>query len=568
MKLSLNKFQSVLDERIVSRGEEYFSNEAVSALEQITDGKWAASVEGTETYRVNITLKGNDVRDYFCTCPYDLGPVCKHVVAVLFAIREAKEGGESKKSGHKDNRTDHGVEETFEQAISRMSPRELRATLTDYAARDTNLVDHVFASRVLKAPASGKEQYRRIIRDSINTVRDRHGYVGYWQARHAVGGAEKVLEKAEDFLVSKGPAKALLVFQCVLEEMVPFLQVADDSNGDIGGVIGQAFEGLTKCAAQAKTSAFRGKFFDYLLTECGHKRYEGWSEWRWDFLEIAAGIIKTAEERDRLWTKIDEIEKKHGKEGGWFKYDHERALRIKLSMISRTGTDKEAEEFLNQHLDCTPFREQAIEKAIQKKDYDLAEKLAKEGLEQDQARGLPGLVDRWRKRLLDIAQLRRDPQSIKKYALELFLDLGDLEYYREYKKRFDSCEWPQEAEKVIHLVRRSQNGRGFLSLPHIYIEEKQWPELLAYVEKANNPWTLEEFSKHLVSRYPDEIAGAYEKAAVEVLAPPTGRGNYQVLCRFLGRMRKLGFKDRVQRIISELSEKYKNRPALLEELGM
>ena len=85
-------------------------------------------------------------------------------------------------------------------------------------------------------------------------------------------------------------------------------------------------------------------------------------------------------------------------------------------------------------------------------------------------------------------------------------------------------------------------------------------------DKANSPWTLEEFSKHLASRYPDEIAAAYEKAAVEVLAPPMGRGNYQALCRFLERMQKLGFKDRVRRITGELSAQYKNRPAMLEEL--
>ena len=94
MKISLTKFESEIDERIVSRGEEYFNSDAVRGLKKIKDDQWTAAVEGTETYKVCINLKGDNVEDYSCTCPYDLGPVCKHVVAVLYALREQQEEGQ------------------------------------------------------------------------------------------------------------------------------------------------------------------------------------------------------------------------------------------------------------------------------------------------------------------------------------------------------------------------------------------------------------------------------------------------------------------------------------------
>lgn len=28
------------------------------------------------------------VTDWYCDCPYEYGPICKHVVAVLFAVRD------------------------------------------------------------------------------------------------------------------------------------------------------------------------------------------------------------------------------------------------------------------------------------------------------------------------------------------------------------------------------------------------------------------------------------------------------------------------------------------------
>src|SRR3989338_2117840 len=98
MKISLQKFESAIDERIINRGSEYFSDGAVHGLKQIKDDVWVASVEGTEKYKVKIALKGDEVVDHSCSCPYDLGPVCKHVVAVFYELR-ARKYGEEKKAG-------------------------------------------------------------------------------------------------------------------------------------------------------------------------------------------------------------------------------------------------------------------------------------------------------------------------------------------------------------------------------------------------------------------------------------------------------------------------------------
>jgi len=553
MKIPLSKFDSVIDSVIVSRGEDYFCNEAVRGLKKLKDGEWVASVEGTEIYKVRIQLKGDTVYGHSCSCPYDMGPVCKHVAAVLFALRKSARP--------------KYAEETFEQAIARMPRKDLNAILTDYAGREPGLVDYVSARRTIKEPNSDKEEYRQLIRNAVDAVRGRHGHIGYWQASRAVNGAEMVLDKAQEFLVKQQPARALPICQCVLEEMVPLLQEADDSNGSIGGVIGQAFQGLSGCAQQAKDAGFHKDLFGYLLKECGHKRYEGWSNWRWEFLAIVGDVVQAPQEQEKLFNRIDEIEKKHSYKDDWSQYDYECATVIKMAVIERLGTKGDAEAFLNQHLDCTPLREHAIERALKRKDYISAKKLAFDGLAQDKARGLPGLISKWTRHLLDIAEVQKDYPEVKKYSLQLFLDSNDFTFYDRYKKCFRDKEWPQEAQKIIDIIRHSKDGRNHvLALPQIYIREERWPDLMGFVQESNSSWALENFTKHLAKRFPDKLADVYEKVIVEKLAPVMGRGNYQYLCQFLTRLQNIGDKDRVRRLVTELSEKYSNRPAMLEEL--
>jgi hypothetical protein len=338
MKVLLSRFETIYDPVIVKRGKEYFSSNAVRGLKQLKDSEWVASVEGTEVYTVHVRLQGTAVQHLSCSCPYDMGPVCKHVIAVLFALRSPVKPT--------------SIHETFEQTISRIPRDELNAVLTAYAGEEPGFVDFVSARRAIRASSTDKEAYRQMIQNAVNAARSRDGSIGYWEASRAVKGAEMALDAAQGFLGKQQPDWALPIYQCVLEEMVPLLQVADDSNGAIGDVIGQTFEGLSQCAQQASHADFRKELFGYLLKECGHKRYEGWSDWQWEFLAIMGNAVRTPQEREELFFRIDEVEGMHGHQDDRFRYDQERAAVIKMAVIERLGSNEDVEDFLNQHLDC------------------------------------------------------------------------------------------------------------------------------------------------------------------------------------------------------------------------
>src|ERR1044072_5756505 len=98
--LTLRNFEQQISKTILDRGRDYYESGAVINLEETEKDCWQAEVEGTDIYETEVRLKNNEITDYFCNCPYE-GDLCKHVVAVLFAIREEmsqqKQTGTSKK---------------------------------------------------------------------------------------------------------------------------------------------------------------------------------------------------------------------------------------------------------------------------------------------------------------------------------------------------------------------------------------------------------------------------------------------------------------------------------------
>lgn len=88
MKIPLNQFEQHISEAILKRGLSYYENGYVVELEEITDGVYEAIVSGSEDYTVELEINEGTIRECTCSCPYDMGPVCKHIVAVLFYLQQ------------------------------------------------------------------------------------------------------------------------------------------------------------------------------------------------------------------------------------------------------------------------------------------------------------------------------------------------------------------------------------------------------------------------------------------------------------------------------------------------
>ena len=85
--MNLKNFESEIEGKIVERGLSYYKSGDVKRLEKVSENEFSAVVFGTEKYSVYVKLNGETIAEHECDCPYDYGDVCKHEVAVFYAIR-------------------------------------------------------------------------------------------------------------------------------------------------------------------------------------------------------------------------------------------------------------------------------------------------------------------------------------------------------------------------------------------------------------------------------------------------------------------------------------------------
>ena len=87
------------EEKIISRGFDYYLNQSVSDLDVIEDEVFAF-VEGTDTYEV--IMDPHFFLNSTCTCPYN--GICKHIVAVFFTVYETVENPRHLFAAYKDKK--------------------------------------------------------------------------------------------------------------------------------------------------------------------------------------------------------------------------------------------------------------------------------------------------------------------------------------------------------------------------------------------------------------------------------------------------------------------------------
>jgi uncharacterized Zn finger protein len=120
MSIKVENFEEDVHFLITERGKEYFDANQVLMLQQTLDG-WSAVIEGSETYEV--LLEGHDViTSWQCTCPFEHGPVCKHVAAVFYAVRENIRSNVTASSGE----IDRWIDEADVELLRRILKIEVR----------------------------------------------------------------------------------------------------------------------------------------------------------------------------------------------------------------------------------------------------------------------------------------------------------------------------------------------------------------------------------------------------------------------------------------------------------
>ena len=566
MKIPLQSFEQHIDETILKRGFQYFKKGLVNEPEEIGHGEYEAIVEGTKDYTVRITLKNEVVTEYVCTCPYDMGPVCKHVVALIFHLQQHELDLTAKpkqaKKGTKKAPKKKTVAEQIDEILEKLTPEDLKDFVKAQSARDGKFRQLFLANHLHLVMPESKALYSKQVKAILKSSTDRSGYIDYSKTRFVGNAVYQLMETAETQVEQSNFKTAFYIACAVLEEMTKALQYADDSNGDIGGCIYPAIDVLYSLVNKPVSDELRDELFNYCTNTWSNGLFVGW-DWHFTMLEVASRLVKDKPEADRVHLLLDDI-KSSGESWDW---DFEKAQQIRALLIKQTEGEEKAVQYMEQNISNDDFRKEVIEKAISKKDYNKAIALAEEGLVLNSIES-PGLLDNWSEYLLQVSLLQNDKANILKHARRQFISSNHekKQYFELLKKHTEPSQWEAYIKGIIKDLSNKDRWHDNYLESQIYVWEEKWDDLLNLMKLNVSLRNIENYEQYLIKDYADEVSEMYQTAILDYMKNNVGRDHYQNACRYLRRMIKMGARDKAGDVIEMLQTLYPKRRALMEEL--
>ena len=238
--LTAAMIQQVATAESFRRGQSYYEEGSVLRLVRRGD-QLAAEVQGSEyePYRVRVTLGPEGIVNTDCSCPYDWGGACKHVVAALLTVLHNPER----------------VEERMppEALLGKLDRDQLRDILLALIRRTPDLADLVEAhvatqesdneAAVTALPAARDRQpkvdprpYRRQVTAALHSLDRMRASDAYWHVGGIADEVRRVAEQARPFIEADDGRSALAILEAVTDEYVARWYELDDSDGDLGAV--------------------------------------------------------------------------------------------------------------------------------------------------------------------------------------------------------------------------------------------------------------------------------------------------------------------------------------------
>jgi uncharacterized Zn finger protein len=580
-------------EKSFARGRELFRRGAVSRA-AIQGCKLSGACEGTESpfYRVRAELDEGGVRSASCTCPYDFGGYCKHVVALLLSYAHEPES--------------FAVRKEPAELLSELSREQLLALLTKLVAEQPDLYELIEAA--LSAPSvsgSGKtapskrrevnvEVYRRRVNSIMHGLDHMRASEAYWHVGGLTDELRGVERSAREFLDAGEADAALRILLTLVEESSDGFEYIDDSNGELGDFL----NGLGATLAEVILSLdldederedllsdlddLHDRLSDYGVEGLGVAilaARHGWEELPDEARHVVA---RSGYEDDDAEADEDEWYA-----SGWAPEDPVQVLtHAKLNVLERQGRTDEylalclsAGEHLRYTLKLLSLGRapEAISHARKRitdagEALTLARRLSDSGHMGEAIRvGERGLRLKGHKAALGrwLGAIE-EAQGRTKQALEAWLaafrETPSLDLWRTLK-RLAGRGWPKLKPKAMSSLEKFYDKRP---LAAVLVEEQEWDAAIHLADGHTQEHDVAAtVADALITRRPEWVIRASVKHAGALIAP-TKSGLYPAAADWLRRAKSAyahsGRTDEWQQYLQRLKEQYKRRPALMAQL--
>lgn len=558
MQIPLNEFEQIIDEVILKRGLSYFKSGSVLDFSEIAAGEYEAVVSGTEDYTVQLKIENNTITVHHCDCPYDLGAVCKHIVATIFYLKqdELYLNEPQPKKTRKQKTT--SVAQQIKGLLKTISHKELVEFVEENSKKDKKFTNYFLASFGHLSQNQSKEFYQKQIHSILKTAAGRDGWIGWSDMKYVVNATQSFLENAEKYLANTNYENVFFISTALLEEMTEAIQFSDDGNGDVGYFIEMAMELLSKLVQEKLPETLKQEIFDYCISSFKQKIFEGW-DWHLGMLHLACTLIKKESDADIILNCLETVSGE---------YKIKQAQSFKLGLLRRFKDEKEVEKYINKHISNSEIRKMEIEIAFKNENFKRVIELSVDGIKCDE-KDKPGLVKEWYNWLLKVAQVQKDTSKIIEYARFLFIDNfhPEQDYYQILKKTIAPDKWNDFLEELIKELTPKNRWNYDELIRKIFINEQWWDRLFLMLKQNCSLENIKNNEAYLSQDYKNELIQLYSERLIVYVDKYIGRSHYQTVCTYLLRMKKLDGNDEVNSLIALFRKQYSQRKALMDELS-
>jgi uncharacterized Zn finger protein len=546
-----NALRSAAGDRVFDRGRAYHREGRVK-LTRCSPSHIQAIVRGNEDYRVELDIGGGGLVGT-CSCPaFETADVCKHMVAVALSVSaRVAEAGDA---------MPHDRIRTY---LSGLDTTRLIDLLLDAADRDEELGERLELDAALATEddATLEKRLSAALTKATRTGR----FIDYRHAPRWAAGIEVVLDAIGQLAAGPRAPAARRLAEKALERIAKAMGEIDDSDGHIGGLLGQAAKiHLEACTYERPDPILLARYLFKAETESDHDT----------FVDAASTYAKvlgptgTAEHRrlaTRAWEALPPIRAR-----GSTDYDARHEYRVLAGMLSavaeRSGNVDQLIEIRTKCL-ASPW------------DYlQLAELCRSKGRGKDALRWAEEGAwlfedDRPDERLIYfLAEVLQEAKRIDEAATHLrrlFNKAPSIETYERLKRVAGQ---PAAADCMTHLwdlvLKRAERPAGLTALlAEILLMERQpgaaWSAAEMTVMTSDIRLKLADATG---KAFPEKALATYA-AQIDHAARLGGRGNYVWVKDLLQRMAKLQSPSAHAAYVEELKLKHSRKRSLIQLLG-
>jgi len=570
-KMTENILKSLSSPESFTRGHDLYQSDAVFDTFRQGDlltGKCKGS--SAPFYMLRVQLDEGGIQEASCTCPYDWGGYCKHIIALMLTYMHNPDAFIEQKN--------------IKELLGQLDKDGLVYLITKIVDKNPDLYSWlqtaIPAASAKSQPTQQRDKrktevsktaYKRQIQSILHSLQGYRMSEAYWMMGGMVDQLNHVRDTAYDFLEADDAHGALVILTTLLTEVSGSFEQFDDSDGELGGFFSELALPLVEAILSADLSKTeRRNLFNEL-----EPVVEELSAYGIDDLDVILAALNLG------WSEevLDEQED--------YDYDESILTEAKLNILERQNR---VEEFLQLCFEAGEYRRYIL-KQIEMGEFEKAKQVAWKTITQASDALMVAKALRDAGYLLDALRLAEKgldldgnkhelgawlgpieetqgqiDKAIKAYQAA-FTSLPSLELYSILKK-LSGTNWGDLRPVLMQILQASPHTDVLVD---VYLSEEEWDKAISIAKKAGewNYSLIEKVADAVFPFRPDWVIQASRKQA-EGLIAKTQSKYYATAARWLAKMKQAylasGRKEEWLFYLEGLKSTYSRRPALQAEL--